>query len=314
MFRLLIITTIGALLLFFTGNVSAQTTATGGTIRVAAAPDDDFTPVLYAEHAGLFRAAGITLEIQRVTSGAVAINSVVGGAADIGMSDLVRLISAHAHQLSLVVFAPAGMYVAGTPQSGILVLRNSPIRSARDAVGKSVAVPGLAGISYLGTRAWADKNGADSKLLKFVEIPPPLVPAALDSGRIDVGTTTNPSFAAAVASGKYRLLGGYVEAISKRVLQTGWFTTPAYAAQHRDLIATFARVLRRSGEYTNRHHDETVDLVSASTGIDPALIRQMDRGVPGTTLNASEVQPLIDAAAEYKIIDNRFLAQEMFLK
>lgn len=304
---------LAAVLFVSTGGLLAQTPSTA-TIRLVAAPDDDFTPILYAQHAGLFEKAGLSVDVQRVSGGALATNAVIGGAADIGMSDVVRLIIAHAHQIPIFLFAPSGLYLPSSPQSGIIVLKNSPIHTARDLNGKSVAVPGLGGVSYMGTRAWSDRNGGDSTSLHFVEIPPPLVSAALDSGRIDAGTITNPSFATAMASGKYRLIGDYVLAMARRSLQTGWFTTPTYAAQHRLTLQTFIRVLKQASDYTNGHHDETVDLVAASTGINPATIRQMNRGVAGTVLSASDIQPLIDVAAQYKLIDKSFPAQEMFLR
>jgi NitT/TauT family transport system substrate-binding protein len=300
-----------AALVLAPGAVRAQSPpAAPTTIRIAAAPDDDVTPLLYAQRAGLFRAAGIALDLERVAGGAAATTAVTAGAADVGLADLVPLISAHSRGIPVILIAPAGIYAARTPPSGILVLKDSPIRSARDLAGKTISAPGLRGLSWLGTNAWIDANGGDAKAVRFVEVPAPLVAAALDAGRIDVGTLANPSFAEDMASGKYRVIGHYVEAIGTGILQTAWFTTAGYGAKNRDALELFTRVVHQAGEYTNRHHDETVDLLAAYSGLDPATIRHMDRGVAGTALDPALIQPLIDAAAKYKLIEKPFPAQE----
>ncbi|HXF35293.1 MAG TPA: hypothetical protein VN603_12040, partial [Candidatus Acidoferrales bacterium] len=84
----------------------------------------------------------------------------------------------------------------------------------------------------------------------------------------------------------------------------------SYAAKNRDLIGRFVRVLRQSSEYTNRHPDETVDLLASFTGMEPATIRRMARAIAGTSLEPREVQPMIDAAAKYKLIEKPFPARE----
>lgn len=302
---------LAALLLLPTGSSWAQTSQEPTTIRLATAPDDSVTPALYAQRAGLFRAAGIVVDVQRVTSGGAAVTAVVAGAADVAQADLLPLITAHSRGVPLVLIAPSGIYSASNPTSGIIVLKGSPIRSARDLSGKTVSAPGLAGLSWLGANVWLDKNGGDSKAVRFLEVPNPVVGPALEAGRIDVGTVANPSFGEDVATGKYRVIGDYVGAIGARLLQTGYFATASYATKNREAVVRFVRVLRQASEYTNRHRDETVDLLASFSGLDLAAIQHMNRVVAGTTLDAGEIQPLIDAASKYKLIQKPFPAQDL---
>jgi NitT/TauT family transport system substrate-binding protein len=305
---------LATLLLVPTASVLAQSQSDLTTIRLVGPPNDDFVPALYAQQAGLFRAAGMRVQIESVRSGALAVTAVTAGAADIGMTDLIPLISAHVRGVPVVMIAPSGMYLANNPESGLIVPKNSPIRSAKDLDGKTVSAPGLRGISYLGTRVWSDKNGGNSETIRWVELSSSTAASALDSARIDGATVPNPFFPVDVATGRYRVVADYVAAIAPRVLQTGWFTTTSYTAQHRAAVEAFVRVIQHAGEYTNQHHEETVSLLARLSALDPAAIRHMNRSIAGTTLSADEVQPLIDAAAKYHLIDNNFPAQELFLR
>jgi NitT/TauT family transport system substrate-binding protein len=301
---------LGALLLLCAQRSFAQTSPPLPVIRVASAPSDDMSPILYADKAGLFKAAGIAVDVQKASSGSAVAAAVAAGAVDIGKSSLVPLISAHGRGFPFTIVAPSAIYLASNPSSAIIVPKNGAIRSAHDLSGKTVSVAGLQDLNWLGTQVWIDKNGGDTKAVHFLEVPITSVAAALDSSRVDAATLQNPVLAQDLESGKYRVLGCMINAIAPRVLQSAWFTTDSYAAKNRDLIGRFVRVLRQSSEYTNRHPDETVDLLASFTGMEPATIRHMARAIAGTSLEPREVQPMIDAAAKYKLIEKPFPARE----
>jgi len=302
---------LGLSLALCAGSAFAQTPPALQTIRLASAPDDDITPILYAQRAGLFRAALISVDLQRATSGSAVAAAVAAGAIDIGKSSIVPLINAHSRGFPFTLVAPSAIYRSSFATSGLIVPKDSPIRSARDLTGKTISVAGLQDLNWLGTNVWIDKNGGDSKAVHFLEVPGTSAAAALDSGRIDAATIVNPVLAQDLASGKYRMLGHVLNAVGKdRLLQSAWFTTDAYASSHHDVIEKFVGVLRQAALYANSHQDETVELLAQFSGMDPATIRSMPRAFAGTTLDPREAQPLIDAAARYKLIEKPFPAQE----
>ena len=55
---------------------------------------------------------------------------------------------------------------------------NSTVQSGKDLNGKTIAVIALNGITHIAARAWIDQNGGDSATAKFIEVPPPAMPAA----------------------------------------------------------------------------------------------------------------------------------------
>jgi NitT/TauT family transport system substrate-binding protein len=221
------------------------------------------------------------------------------------------LINAHTRGVQLKLIAPGEIWLTEEPISGLVVLKTSTINTGRDLNGKTVSTAALRDLLELGTRAWVDQHGGDATSLRFIELPSSAVPAALTDGRIDAANLSNPNLAQVVASGKVRIIGRPDDAIAKRFLITGWFTTADFADQNRDAVARFARVVREAAAYTNTHHAETVPVIAPFWGIEPAILSNMERATAGAILNAREIQPMIDAAVRYKIIEQGFDAREL---
>ena len=84
---------------------------------------------------------------------------------------MISLAVAHARGVPVTIIAPAGLYATNAPTSVCGVAKNSPIKTAKDLNGKTVATNGLKNIGEFGPRAWIDKNGGDSSTVKFIEMP-----------------------------------------------------------------------------------------------------------------------------------------------
>jgi NitT/TauT family transport system substrate-binding protein len=281
------------------------------TLHLMAAPDDDCGPILYAQKAGLFAKAGLEVVLDKAPSGAAAAAAVLAGAYDIAKSSLVSVISAHVKNVPFTLIAPAGTYDDATPFAQLLVLKDSPIRSAKDLNGKLLSVPALRDIGQVADSAWVEAHGGDLHSLKFVEFPMAAASAALEQHRIDATTIVGPGVDAAMATGKFRALGPSFGAISPHFLFAGWFTTKDWADKHVDIVKRFARVWAQSAAYVNAHHEEMEPSLAIYMSIPLDVIHRMTRGVYATTLIAADIQPVIEAAAKYQMIDKTFPAQEL---
>jgi ABC-type nitrate/sulfonate/bicarbonate transport system substrate-binding protein len=283
------------------------------TLHVTTSPDDAATPLLYAEHAGMFRKVGLDIVVQRTSSGSAAAAAVVSGAVEIGHGSLLPIITAHAKGVPLVLIAPSTLHISSDPDSGILVMSDSTVRAARDLSGKVVSVGGLFDLNWLATKAWIDANGGSSDAVQFIEVPNSAVLPALEAGRITGGTLSEPFMSVDLDTGKVRYLGNIVDGIGKHLIESGWYATKQYATEHRDVLDRFQRVVEQATAYTNTHHAETVDLLASFSGMDIATIAKTKRAVCGTTLDPREIQPMIDVAAKYKVIPATFPARDLLL-
>jgi NitT/TauT family transport system substrate-binding protein len=236
---------------------------------------------------------------------------VLAGSYDIAKSSLVNLMSAHEKGIPFTLVAPAGMYDDSTPFAQLLVLRDSPIRSAKDLNGKLLSVPALHDIGQVSDSAWVEAHGGDSRTLHFVEFPMSASSAALEQHRIDATTIVGPAMDAAMATGKFRSLGASFGAIAPHFLFSGWFTTKDWADKHADVVKRFARVWAEAAAYANGHHDEMEAPLAQFTLIPIEVLHKMTHGVYGTVLNPGDIQPVIDVAAKYQMLQKPFPAAEL---
>ncbi len=281
-------------------------------LRVAHVAVADAVPFEYALQQGWFGQAGFDIQPVLLASGSAAATATVGGAVDIGSSNLFTAILAHAKGLPIVIIAPGGRYEEDIPTSQLLVASDSTIKTAKDLEGKTVAVAGLNDMSSLSIRAWVTQSGADAAAIKYIETPMSTMPGMIKGGKVDAIFCSEPALQTALSSGA-RVLATTYTAIAKHFFTSVWIAMAPWLATHRDLALKFADVIHRSTLYTNTHYAEVLPLISSYTKLPLETLRTMHQIKGGTTLVAEDVQPMIDAAAKYHAIPNVFPARDMLL-
>jgi NitT/TauT family transport system substrate-binding protein len=311
-FRAFALTLVTALVLGSLGTADAVRAQSLLTVRLAGVPTDDLTPVYYAIKEGLYRKAGLDLQVVPTSSGTAATTALVAGAYEMSKGSLISGFVAHLRDLPLVMVANGAIWDPKVPFSMMLVAKDSAIKTGADMDGKTIGVPALNDLNTLVSSAWVDQNGGDSKTLKYVEIPNSVAADALASHRIDATVMQDPQMAAAVDSGKARELAAAYSAVSTHFVFGAYFANKAWAEQHVDAVRAFARITYAAAAYTNTHHAETAPMMAAITKIPLAVFEKMGRVDGATTADPSLIQPLIDAAAKYHQIPRDFPAKEMF--
>lgn len=280
-------------------------------LKLAAPANDSATTALYAVHAGWFKGAGLDVDLTAMNSGAAVAAAVAGGAVNVGLSSLVTIIEAHARGVPFTLVAPSGYVSSDVLFAAFVVRTDSAIRSVRDLAGKTIASPGLKDLNALSIMAWIDQSGVDSRTAHFVELSQPASIAAIAEGRVDGAILGTPALTSALESGKLRVLGNPFDAIAKRFQHIAWFTTQSYAEQNRDALMRFSHVMHDAAVYCNAHPRDTVPLVAQFDNIDPKIVERMVRVPFAEYVDGRMIQPLVDAAAKYKIIERSFDASEL---
>lgn len=294
------------------GGARAQTPAEPVTLRVGVGLDDQSKPIFYALQAGLFRKAGLDVQLVTLTGGGAAIAAAIaGGSLDLGKSNVLELISAHVRGLPFTLVAPGAGTGAFDHNGAIIVGTKSPLKTGRDLNGKTVAVLSLVTIQSIAVRAWIDANGGDSSTVHFLEVPPSATQAALDQGRVDAASVLEPILSQSLSTGNVRALSYPYGAIAPRFDGADYFTTTDFVAKHRDAVDRFVRAIHDANGYVTAHESETNALVGQYAKIDPALLEHMSHSERPAYLEAAAIQPLIDMAARYKFIAKTFPAQEL---
>lgn len=281
------------------------------TFRIGMALTDGVTPVLYGIRTGAFKAANVDVQLVAGNSGAALAAAIAGGSLDIAASSLMPLITGHARGVQLRIIAGSSIYSADAPTSELCVLKTSPIKTFADFAGKTIAVLAGHSLDTLGIMALVDKSGASSSALRFLETPSSLMRGALENGRADVASISEPNLELALDGGTLRTLGDPYAGVVAGCMIAAFFCTPEFLARNREAIDRLTAVLYRVTAYTNAHHAETAPLLAEYAHMDPELVRLMTRLTNATSLDLRVIQPAIDLAAKYKYIDAPFDAKEL---
>jgi NitT/TauT family transport system substrate-binding protein len=268
-------------------------------LRVGVLPVEAAAGASYATNLGYFAKAGLDVTLTTMSNTPSIVAAVVAGALDIGYTTIDSVASIHAHNIPLVVIAPATDYIdpLTLKTAGVLVRPDSTIRTARDLSGKTIASPALHSLGTTGASAWIDANGGDSSTVSYVEIPFPAQPAALALGRVDGIFEVEPFFSAAAKNARV-LFNGY-SAISKHFLLNLWVTTPDWAKAHSDLVSRFVSVMHETAVWANKNHDQSGPMLAKFTNIPADVIAAMVRSHYAEELTPAIMQPGIDASAKY---------------
>jgi NitT/TauT family transport system substrate-binding protein len=296
-----------------TGPAFAQT---DGPIRVALFPSEASGQLYYALDLGYFRRAGLDVQMVELKNGSAIAAAVAGGSAEIGVSNVVSLAIAHERELPFTILAPGGLALASSPTNGILaVAASSPIRTAKDLAGKTIAVDVLGGLPHLAGKAWIDANGGDSKLVKYVELGFPEMEASVTAGRIDaasINLSVDPTVGK--PGDPLRTLAVVYDAVAPRFASSVWFSTTGWTAQHPDAARTFAAVMRQAAVWANAHHHESAQILAKYIKQPPEQIEGGARIVYATDNDPALYQPLIDLAGKYGALKAAFPAREIIAR
>jgi len=195
------------------------------TLRYMAAPGI-VSPVELAEDLGYL--SPLRLEfVSSTTSGPQSIQAVVTGDVDIGSAfngAIVKLILAGAP-----IRAVVGSYgVDPDIWGGYYITEDSPIRSARDLIGKKVAVNTVGAHQEFALKEYLQRSGLgadDIKQVMLVSLPPINVEQALRQKQVDVSVLTSVYRDKALERGGLRLLFSDLELF-------GTFTAGSYVLRN----------------------------------------------------------------------------------
>jgi NitT/TauT family transport system substrate-binding protein len=242
-----------------------------GTLKMSA-----LTNVWVAKQAEIFAKNGLDAELIEFRSGAEAISAQRGGHVDIVLSIPGTAMAAVEHGFDLVLLAQNETAHKEPPDSGALVvLKDSGLNSVADLAGKKFGLSNLHSQVQVAAEVVLKKYGVDPAGVTFLEIPFSNHPDALKSKQIDVAVALDPWTTQMRNSDYAKVLSwDYVESLADQPIGA-WYARADFVRQHRDVVDRFARSIRDSIEYMNADSERARQNVSAYTGLNIALVKDM---------------------------------------
>lgn len=277
-------------------------------IRLGTAPVESYALAFYG--AEFFKAAGLDVRVQAFSGGGGVMAAAAGGALEMGCANVGAQANAFNHGLPFSMIAGGGLYSSKSPTTVLAVAKNSPFKTAKDLNGKTIGVSTLKDLQQASVMKWVDANGGDSATLKFIEIPVPQMTPALTANRIDGCCLLEPSLT--YSKNDVRIFGKCYDAIAKSLLIASHFANNDWLAKNPAAAHAFIGALKQTAEWANKNQAATGEILAKITKIPPATIAEMHRVVYTGSLDVAEIQPVIDATAEYKFLPKTFPVSEMF--
>jgi NitT/TauT family transport system substrate-binding protein len=281
---------------------SAGGSSPGGTpdkVNVGVIPILDVAPIYLGKEKGFFSKRNIELTLTQAQGGAAIVPAVQSGQYQFGFSNVVSMLLAKQRGLPLKIVANGNNSTGedGKDFASVLVKGDSPIKTAADLAGKSVAVNTQKNIADTAVRASVRKAGGDPKSVKMVELPFPDMPAALAAGRVDAAFMVEPFQGAARAQGARSVASSYVDTAPNLTVAV-YFTGEKLIAENPDLVKRFTEAIKESLAYADANPEEARQIIGTYTKITPDVIAKLTLPKWPAEINRASVETLADLAVQ----------------
>jgi len=278
-------------------------------LRVAYIAVDDEAEAMYAKDAGFFAKAGLNVELTPMENAGAISTAVASNSVEVGFLPSIVL-----------AIAPQQEHPAGRDRAGFGVhagrADHIAVRRARFADPQSERFKreddcgSGPRIDRRIRRTHVDrKNGGDVSTVKFLEVPFPIMPEALNSGRVDAAMITEPFLTQAKKTERVLAATPFV-AIAPEFAFGDWVANAQWAKDHADAVARFAAAMRETAQWANKNQAASGAVLQKYAKIDPALVATMSRSQYADRMVPATHQIVIDVAAKFRSFPS-FPAAEM---
>ncbi|MEU9656431.1 ABC transporter substrate-binding protein [Streptomyces chartreusis] len=274
----------GALLLVGTACGSSDSgssdagASSGGvtTVKLGLIPIVDVAPLYLGQKKGFFEKQGLKLEFTAAQGGAAIVPGVASGQFQFGFSNVTSLMVAQSNGVPVKAVANgiASTGVRGKDFNGLMVKKDSPVKSAKELEGKKVAINTLKNINETAVRQAVRQAGGDPDKVELVEMAFDQMPAALDQGQIDAACVVEPATATIRSQGGREIASPLID-VAPELTVAMYFTSTQYAQQHPDVVKKFQDATTESLAYAEAHPDEARQIVTTYTKIPASVLEQV---------------------------------------
>lgn len=281
------------------------------TLRLGLLPIANFVGVYVAEEKGFLAEQGLAIEKRLMAGGAEILPALIGGSLDLGATNVFSHILAKDSGFDLKAVAGITQQVRDAPEQAVLVKQSSPIRSAKDLEGKTLAINLLNNIDHVMLQEWLELKGADPKAVTFVEVPYPQHGPALQQDRVHAVAPPEPFKTILIAQGA-RVVGYHYVEVSPRILQGYIVASQAWLQKNADVARRFAAAVAKGEAYYKQNPKETRGIIAKVLRQDPALIEQITMSdFPGKA-DPALAKWWIDAGIKRGLVKRPFDPAELF--
>jgi NitT/TauT family transport system substrate-binding protein len=258
------------------------------------------------QRAGIMKRHGLTLDLLYTSGGAESQQAVIAGSMEIACGGGIEgAVGAYAKGAPLRII---GSEMIGSPDTYWYVKTESPIRSLRDASGKTISYSVTGSSSHAALLSLIDQYKVDAKPIATGNHPTTLTMAM--SGQIDIGRGAAPFGLELVEDGKIRVIarGSEIKARSDQTVRVCIANLTTLQAR-RDVVARFMQAYRDTIDWM--YSDPAALTYYEEFSKVPARLmsKWRDEYFPKATLRPDEIRGLDLILAD--ALKNKFIASPL---
>src|SRR5579883_959662 len=279
------------------------------TLRFGTLPVTGFLGLYLANEQGWLAEEGVGVDLQTMSGGAEIVPAMIGGSLDMGATNVFSHVVARDQGFDVKAVAASSSEARGSPTHAIVVRGDSPIQSAQDLVGRTMATNTLNNIDHVMQMTWLQNNGVDPHQVNIVEVPFPQQPAALAQSRVDAIGPTEPFVTVAVGQGGRVLAAHYLD-VNDVTLLAYYGATDDWLGRNADLAQRFHRVIQRADDFLFGNPDELHAAAVRYLNMDPAVAARIGYGENTHRVDPAGIQWWIDTVRSFNLTSNQLNPQD----
>jgi NitT/TauT family transport system substrate-binding protein len=173
----------------------------------------------------------------------------------------------------------------------------------------AIAAPSINNIGALATLAWLDRNGGDSKRIKFVELPFPAMNEAVQRGTVLGAISVEPWLSDARDKGMRTIAPS--NGLGNTFVASAWVGSQAWAQGNPAIVAPFVSAIYAAGRWSNTNRAASIPILAKYTKLPPDTLAKMRYSRFAESTDLKTIQPVIDAMVSYAFIPKGFPAADL---
>jgi NitT/TauT family transport system substrate-binding protein len=290
----------------------APASAATTTIRVAYIPIVDELPLYVGVDQGFFKKRDLDVSGTAVANQGVLISALQSGSAEMGSSVLVSMLPAQEAGIKLA--AVAACVAFPVPKNvGVLARTDSGIKTAKDLIGKKVAVASLNSFFHILALRWLAEKNVDTKNITFVEVPFPQTPDLLKAGQVDAVIIVDPFYHRIIDQKIGYQFDDFEATVPSGTIVDVYATMKDWALKNITAVHAFRDALAESIAYLKANDASARESLGKWTKQAPAIVAETL--IPNFTIPVStgQIQWWIDLAKKQGLITAAINPRDMLV-
>jgi NitT/TauT family transport system substrate-binding protein len=281
------------------------------SIKVVVAPIQ-FETAYVAKEKGYFDEAGLSVEIVPGADPSANLAQTVSGQADITTASWGVMTTATAKGMPVKVISGNGVVDPNLDNSGILIPKNSGIKTVADLKGKNVAVVGVNTGGDIPMLQAAAAAGIDPKSITEIAVPYAGMQAALEQGTVDAAFAADTFYHQLIDAG-FKSIASPVREFQGNMPVTVWAATDAWLKSNPGTAKKFNDAMTKAATfYTDPANVKAiVDITARIKQVDAAKVNPKSYVPVNISINLATGQAGIDAMKDLGFVSKPLTAEAM---